>query len=73
MRPEKIGSLSNEELEQLIEYMAARASDLAVTKIEDKIYKNLGKKIFDKILWITGAIFIGIVVYLNNNGVSVFK
>jgi DNA-directed RNA polymerase subunit H (RpoH/RPB5) len=73
MRCNKLGALSNEELEQLIEYMATKAADLAVIKMEDKIYKSLGRKLFDKILWIVGAISLGFIIYLNKNGISIFK
>jgi DNA-directed RNA polymerase subunit H (RpoH/RPB5) len=73
MRCNKLGALSNEELEQLIDYMATKAADLAVIKMEDQIYKSLGRKLFDKILWIVGAISLGFIIYLNKNGISIFK
>lgn len=51
-----------------IERIAEKAADKAVKKITNYIYMEVGRSVISKVLWITGALVIGISAWLHSKG-----
>ncbi len=55
--------------EELIEEIAEKAATKAISKMEDKIYTLVGKSVLSKIFYITGAITVGVYLWLQTKGI----
>lgn len=44
-------------------------ADRAATRVEDKFYRNVGRKLVEKILWLLGIVVVGLTVFLTGKGV----
>ena len=61
--------LTEEELEELLEKSATLGADKAIKGLEDKIIMGIGRGLLNKVAYLTGAVFIWGVIYLNNKGI----
>lgn len=60
--------LSESDIERIAENVAEKAADKAVGKITNYVYIEVGKSVIHKILWITGAIIVGVSVWMHSKG-----
>lgn len=54
--------------EDQIEKIAERSAEKAVNKMADQLYREVGKGVVSKALWLTGIVFVGISVWLHSKG-----
>ena len=54
--------------EEMIEVIAEKAAEKAVTKLTGHICQEIGKGVVAKILWIAGALAAGLWIYLKQQG-----
>lgn len=54
--------------DEQINLIAERASDRAVEKLTNQVYREIGRTILQKAIWILGAIGAGAYLWLNNHG-----
>ncbi|UOF79342.1 hypothetical protein [Caudoviricetes sp.] len=59
--------------EELIEMIAERASEKAILKMENIIYKNVGKSFINKLVYLIGVCIVGLAYFLNSHGFLDFK
>ena len=59
--------------EEQIEAIAEKAADRAVKKLTDQVYREVGRGIISKFVWLVGATSIGVVLWLNAKGIITFK
>lgn len=62
-------TLTREQIEEIAELAAEKGSDKALNKIITRGYTEVGKAFFSKVIWITGAIIVGITMYLQDKGI----
>ncbi len=56
--------LSEEDIEKIAERAADKAADKAVKKMTDQAYREIGKGVVNKFLWIVGVITVGFISWL---------
>ena len=56
--------LSDEQLDKLAE----KAAEKAVEKMTNSIYKEVGKSVISKILWLVGVIAVSLALWLHSKG-----
>lgn len=54
--------------EEQIEEIAERAAERAVAKMTDHMYREIGKTVFQKFVWILGVVAVGLSLYAANKG-----
>ena len=64
----KSPSITNEQLEQLVERAADRAAVKAVELIKTDFYRSVGKTVVDRVLWIAGALIVAGYVWAKSQG-----
>ena len=62
--PERRRPLSEEQMEEIAE----RAAEKAVAKITSSVYQQVGKGVINKLMWLVGAVTVGIYFWLTGNG-----
>lgn len=51
-----------------IEKIAEKAAEKAVAKITDRVYRDVGKNVVQKLFWIVGVISIALFFWLQSKG-----
>ena len=51
-----------------INLIAERAADRAVEKITSQIYREIGRTVLQKLIWVVGAVAIGAYMYMQSQG-----
>lgn len=51
-----------------IERIAEKAADRAVAKITDHVYREVGKSVVSKFLWIVGALAVALFIWGKTHG-----
>lgn len=59
--------------EEQIEAIAEKAADRAVKKLTDQVYREVGRGVISKFVWLVGAASIGVALWLNAKGIITFK
>lgn len=59
--------------DELIEEIAERAAARAVEKLTDQVYREVGRGVLSKFVWLVGAASIGVALWLNAKGIITFK
>jgi len=59
-----VKELSDEQIEEIAE----RAADKAVAKLTDKVYREVGKGILKKLIWILGALGSALYLWVTKDG-----
>lgn len=59
------GQLTDEQVEKIAE----KAAEKAVAKLTDRVYQEVGKGVVQKLLWIVGAVCVGLYLWLHSKGV----
>jgi len=54
--------------DEQINLIAERASDRAVEKITNQVYREIGRTLLQKFVWVLGALGIGAYIYLQQHG-----
>lgn len=54
--------------EEQIEDIAEKAAEKAIEKLTNHIYQEVGKSVISKLLWLAGALTIGIYVWFQSKG-----
>lgn len=54
--------------EAQIEKIAEKAADRAVAKITDQVYREVGKGVISKFVWIVGALAVSAFIYAKTQG-----
>lgn len=54
--------------ESQVNQIAEKAADLAVKKVTDEAFKQVGKRVIEKFLWIVGVAAVALFVYLTKTG-----
>lgn len=54
--------------EEQIEDIAEKAAEKAIEKLTDHIYQEVGKNVISKLLWLAGALTIGIYIWFQSKG-----
>lgn len=54
--------------EEHAEKIAEKAAEIAVKKMADEVYKQVGKGVINKALWITGALATGLYFWAKSHG-----
>lgn len=52
-----------------VEKIAERAAEKAVAKITDRVYRDVGKNVVQKLFWLIGVISIALYFWLQSKGV----
>lgn len=55
--------------EKQINAIAERAAHMAMEKLTNDIFVAVGRSLLQKLFWLTGMLFIGIVLYLQSKGI----
>lgn len=51
-----------------VEKIAERAAEKAVAKITDRVYRDVGKNVVQKLFWVIGVISIALFFWLQSKG-----
>jgi hypothetical protein len=51
-----------------IERIAERAAEKAVAKITDRVYRDVGKNVIQKLFWVVGVVAVALFFWLNSKG-----
>ena len=51
-----------------IERIAEKAADKAVAKLTERVYRDVGKSVIQKFVWIVGAVSIALFLWLQSKG-----
>lgn len=54
--------------EEQVEEIAERAADRALNKMADQVYREVGKGVVNKALWLIGVIAVGLALWLKSKG-----
>ncbi|MBV6447085.1 hypothetical protein [Nitrosomonas sp.] len=54
--------------EEQVEEIAERAAARALNKMADQVYREVGKGVVSKALWLIGVIAVGVAMWLNSKG-----
>ena len=54
--------------EDQIDTIAERAAEKAIQKVTDRIYKEVGRGVLQKLFYLAGACVIGLTLWLKSNG-----
>lgn len=54
--------------EEQIEDIAEKAAEKAIEKLTNHIYQEVGKSVISKLLWLAGALTIGIYIWFQSKG-----
>ena len=54
--------------EEMIEKIAERAAEKAMEKMENVLYQRVGRTFVDKLLYLIGAIIVGLAYFLQSKG-----
>lgn len=57
-------TLSEEQLDEIAE----RAANRAINKLTDHVYLQVGRSVVNKLLWVIGAVFAGVYLWMHNKG-----
>lgn len=58
------GQLTDEQIERIAE----RAAEKAVAKLTDHVYREVGKSVVQKFVWIVGALAVGLFIWAKSQG-----
>jgi hypothetical protein len=58
------GHLTDEQVERIAE----KAAEKAVAKLTDQVYREVGKGVVSKFVWIVGALAVGLFIWLKAQG-----
>ena len=58
----------DDELEELLERVAKRASEETINEFEKRIVMRVGRTVLSKILWMLGALIVGAFIWGTTNG-----
>jgi hypothetical protein len=51
-----------------VEKIAERAADKAVAKLTDRVYRDVGKNVIQKLFWVVGVVAVALFFWLNSKG-----
>lgn len=51
-----------------VEKIAERAADKAVSKLTDRVYRDVGKNVIEKLFWIAGVCAVAAFLWLQSKG-----
>ncbi|MDE2389475.1 MAG: hypothetical protein KGN35_10430 [Betaproteobacteria bacterium] len=54
--------------EEQVEEIAERASEKAIHKMADQVYREVGKGVVSKALWLIGVVAVGLAMWLKSKG-----
>ena len=55
--------------EEQIEHIAEKAAAKAVEKLTDKVYRDVGRNVVEKMLWIVGVLVVGGYMWAQAKGI----
>ncbi|MGC4395980.1 hypothetical protein [Hydrogenophaga sp. T2] len=58
------GQLTDEQIERIAE----RAAEKAVAKLTDQVYREVGRGVVSKFMWIVGALAVGLFIWAKSQG-----
>lgn len=58
------GQLTDEQIERIAE----RAAEKAVAKLTDHVYREVGRNVVSKFIWIVGALAVGLFIWAKSQG-----
>ena len=58
----------DDELEELLERVAKRASEETINEFEKRIVMRVGRTVLSKVLWVLGALIVGAFIWGTTNG-----
>lgn len=61
-------NLSDEEIDAIAEKAAEKAAKHVVEELTSRIYMEVGKTVLGKLLWMAGAIVVGVVIWGTSAG-----
>ncbi len=51
-----------------IEKIAEKAADKAVSKLTDRVYRDVGKNVVQKFIWLVGVVSVALFFWLQSKG-----
>lgn len=51
-----------------IEQIAEKAAEKAVAKLTDKVYRDVGKNVIEKLFWIAGVVAVALFFWFQSKG-----
>ena len=54
--------------EEQVEEIAERAAERALNKMADQVYREVGKGVVSKALWLIGVVAVGLAMWLKSKG-----
>lgn len=65
---QKMRNLSDEEINSIAEKAAERAAHKVIEDFTSRIYMEVGKTILSKLLWMVGALVVGLIIWGTSTG-----
>lgn len=51
-----------------VEKIAERAADKAVAKLTDRVYRDVGRNVIQKLFWVVGVVAVALFFWLQSKG-----
>lgn len=64
----KMRNLSDEEIDAIAEKAAEKAAQRVIEDVTSRIYMEVGKTVLSKLLWMVGALVVGLIIWGTSTG-----